>query len=128
MDVEVLSARSLRPTLCEVWTKLQLSNPDLTSPFFAPEFTMAVAAIRDSVEVAVIKVGNQIVAIFPFQRRTASLAASVAGVLSDYHGLICEPGFNCDLRELLRKCRLAGFDFDHVPASQGWFEPFHRHR
>src|SRR5690348_2737239 len=56
----------------EMWRELQDSNPDLASPCFAPEFTQAVAAVREDVEVALVHQHGELAAIFPFQRRRGS--------------------------------------------------------
>ena len=42
-------------------------NPQLDNPFFRPEFTQAVAAVRDDVEVAVLEIQQQPVGFFPYQ-------------------------------------------------------------
>jgi CelD/BcsL family acetyltransferase involved in cellulose biosynthesis len=126
MQITVIPGRELGRDLVLRWRELQQSNPTLTSPFFAPEFTRAVASVRGDVEVAVVEENGKIEAFFPFQRRSRSLGVPVAGILSDYQGLICQPKFECDPRELLGKCRLAIWDFDHLLASQKCFMPFHR--
>ena len=107
---------------------MQLGNPDLASPYFAPEFTQAVATVLHEVEVAVISEAGRPVAFFPFQRSRGSLGIPVAGILSDYQGLVCGAGFACDPRELIRKCGLIAWDFDHLLVSQECFTAFHRHR
>jgi len=127
MQVSLIPGRSLDATLVSRWRELQSANPELASPFFAPEFTQAVAAARDDVEVAVIEDGGKPVAFFPFQREGGSVGKPVGEVLSDYHGLICAPGFECDPRGLVRKCGLIAWDFDHLLGSQTCFSPFHQH-
>src|SRR5437879_3767387 len=126
MRINVIPGRSVAATLARSWTELQLANPELGSPYFTPEFTQAVAAVRDDVEVAFIEDGTGPVAVFPFQRVGGSLGIPVVGILSDFQGLICRPGFSCDPRELLRGCGLTAWDFDHLLASQTCFAPFHQ--
>jgi CelD/BcsL family acetyltransferase involved in cellulose biosynthesis len=109
-----------------VWRELHQSNPDLGNPCFAPEFTHAVASVRDDVEVAFIQKGAETAAIFPFQRRQFSRGIPVGGIVSDYHGLICRPGFRCDPRQLLKACGLVVWDFDRLLASQRLFVPYHK--
>jgi len=128
MDITVIRGRDLDPEHLRAWTELHTANPELASPYFAPEFVQAVAAVRDDVEVAVLRDGGKIGALFPFQRIGRSLGGPVAGILSDYQGLVAGPGFSCDPRELLRACRLVAWDFDHLIASQQLFAPFHRSR
>src|SRR3954470_13287542 len=125
MQVQLIPGRGVDTGLAKVWRELQLSNPELASPCFAPEFTQTMAAVREDIGVALVQDGTEIVAIFPFQRRKDSLGLPVGGIVSDYEGLICRPGFNCDAQELLRECRLGVWDFDHLLASQSFFTPFH---
>src|SRR5260221_5476852 len=128
MDVTVIPGRDLDAELVRAWTELQVANPDLASPYFAPEFTQAVAAVRDDVEVAVVEERGKIVAFFPFQRTGSSLGGPVGGILSDYQGLVAGSGFSCDPRELVRRCRLVAWDFDHLIGSQQAFAAFHHGR
>ena len=111
--------------VCE-WRELLDCNPDLANPCFSPEFTQAVAAVRDDVEVGIVRQGREIVAFFPFQRRRGGRGIPVGGIVSDYHGLICRPGFGCDPQELLKGCRLAAWDFDRLLASQECFSANHK--
>jgi CelD/BcsL family acetyltransferase involved in cellulose biosynthesis len=104
--------------LADCWRALQESNPLLSSPFFAPEFTRAVAEVRDDVEVAVIEGHDGIAGFFPFQRGRFATAEPVGGRLSDYQGLICRQDFPVQVCELLRACRLSAWDFTHLLAAQ----------
>ncbi len=123
-NINLVSGRELGPELLETWRALQQSNPALLSPYFCPEFTQAVADVREDVEVAVIQDGNQIAAIFPYQRGAQNAGSPVGGGFSDYHGVICAPGFQCDLVELMKACRLVAWDFNHLPTEQAFFAPF----
>jgi CelD/BcsL family acetyltransferase involved in cellulose biosynthesis len=124
MNVELLPAAALSAQYQERWNEIRRSNPDLASPFFHPEFTLAVARTHEDVEVAVVDEGGQAIGFFPFHRRRFRYAKPVGGHLSDYHGLIVAPGVQVDARELLRACNLAVWPFDHVLASQSMFEEF----
>lgn len=126
MKIDVISGRELDASLTASWKDLQLANPELASPYFAPEFALAVATACSNVEVALIQEGEKLTAIFPFQRR-GSIGLALGEQLSDYQGLICKPDFNCDPRELLKSCGLDAWDFSHLLASQECFGPFHRH-
>ncbi len=125
MKLKVISGQDLDRVLASAWRDLQLSNPDLVSPFFCPEFTRVISSVQGNVEVAVVEEQHRIVAFFPFQRLRKSLGAPVGGFLSDYQGVICSPDFVCNPSELLRQCSLSVWDFDHLLASQSSFAPFH---
>ena len=47
MHIELLPARSLSSDLVARWDQIVRSAPELDSPFFRPEFTQMVAALRD---------------------------------------------------------------------------------
>jgi CelD/BcsL family acetyltransferase involved in cellulose biosynthesis len=113
------------PTI-ECWREFQQSNPDLASPCFSPEFAQAVSAARTDVEVCVIRQGREVVGIFPFQRQWGGRAVPLGGIVSDYQGLICQPNFEFDPRELLQGCKLSAWDFDRLLSSQASFAPFHK--
>jgi len=125
-DIRVIPGNALDSALLAQWRALQHSNPELASPCFVPEFTQAVAAVRNDVEIAVIKQDSEVAAIFPYQRRPGARGVPVGGIVSDYHGLICRPDFFCDPRELLKACGLISWDFDRLLATQQSFKPFHR--
>jgi CelD/BcsL family acetyltransferase involved in cellulose biosynthesis len=125
MKVTLVPGRELGADLVGVWTGLQRANPALASPYFHPEFTRIVAAVRNDVEVAVLERDGEIVALFPFQREDASHARPVGGIISDYHGLVCAQDLQFSPIELLRRCRLVSWDFDHLVAAQSSFAPFH---
>jgi CelD/BcsL family acetyltransferase involved in cellulose biosynthesis len=127
MKISVIPGRELSDDLVRVWVQLQQANPALTSPFFHPEFTRIVAMVRDDVEVAIIQNGGDIVGFFPFHRRPGSVGMPVGEIISDYHGVISAPEFNCDPKALIRQCRLVAWDFNHLIATQPMFIPFHRH-
>ena len=118
--------RGIPGELQAAWETLRRSNPGLQSPYFSPEFTRIISAARNDVELAVLNVAGKPAAFFPYERRRWNLAGPVGSFISDYHGLICPPGFTLDPRELLRSCGLVAWDFNHLPASQSGFIPFQR--
>jgi CelD/BcsL family acetyltransferase involved in cellulose biosynthesis len=126
LEVNLVCGRRLSEQQVSLWRALQQANPELSSPCFAPEFTQTVAAVRDDVEVAFVREGGLVAAIFPFQRRAGSRAIPAGGIVSDYQALICRPGFSCDPKELLKECGLVAWDFDRLLASQSLFMPYHK--
>jgi CelD/BcsL family acetyltransferase involved in cellulose biosynthesis/GT2 family glycosyltransferase len=105
-----------------LWLDFQQQSLCYESPYFRPEFTQAVAAVRDDVEIAVLREGGQTVGFFPFQRGKLGLGKPVGGKLSDYHGPLVREGAAIDPQALLAACRLASWDFDHFRAATDAFE------
>ncbi|QDU27340.1 hypothetical protein ETAA8_24270 [Anatilimnocola aggregata] len=122
LKVRVVPGRELSGDLCARWAEIQCSNPALSSPYFRPEFTQAVAAVRTDVEVAVLENDAGIQGFFPFQRGWWGNSQPVAGRLTDFQGLIISPGVSCDPLQLLQKCGLASWRFDHLLVSQSCFQ------
>src|SRR5262245_17326769 len=106
MKVRLVPGRELGSDLIRAWAEIQQANPIFVSPYFHPEFTRVIAAVRDDVEVAVIEDGGKIAGFFPFQRESKTIGQAVGHPLSDYHGVICVPGLAFDPVALLRACGL----------------------
>jgi CelD/BcsL family acetyltransferase involved in cellulose biosynthesis len=113
-SLKVISGKLLNADLCAAWRTIRAANPQLDSPYFHPEFTLAVAAVREDVRVAVIEQGGEPVAFFPHQRQAGGRGRPVGGRLSDFHGLVAAPDFRIDPAELLRACGLKRFAFSHL--------------
>lgn len=127
MNIQLLPADKLTADQIAAWAEIQQSEPALDSPYFRPEFTRAVAAVRDDVEVGVIVEHGEPVGFFPFQRGPGNVALPVGGKMSDFHGLIARKDLQWEPRELLRGCRLTAWRFDHLIASQTPLQPYHWH-
>ncbi len=124
MNISLIAASELDASLQAVWRALQARNPALRSPYFAPEFTLAVAAVRRDVRIAVLEDGGAVVGFFPHQARWR-IGLPVGAPLSDHHGVVCAPGTRWDWHALLRASHLASWRCDHLPREQappgpGW--------
>jgi CelD/BcsL family acetyltransferase involved in cellulose biosynthesis len=126
--VGVIPAAALDAADAARWRSIQAGQPALSSPFFTPEFTQAVAAVRGDVFVARLEQADRAVGFFPFQRSRLGLGLPVGGPRSNYHGVIAEPKLTWDAVELVRACGLRTFDFDHLPVSQVAFQAYHAGR
>jgi CelD/BcsL family acetyltransferase involved in cellulose biosynthesis len=120
----VLPGRELGTELLQGWLAILQSNRRLESPFFRPEYTQAVASVRDDVLVAVAFQGEEPVAFFPFQRNAWKAGSPVGGPLTDYQGIVARSGTVIEPRQLLRACGLASWRFDHLLAAQAQFAPY----
>jgi CelD/BcsL family acetyltransferase involved in cellulose biosynthesis len=125
MKVTTIPADDLSEELVAAWKHLQTADRSVDSPFFRPEFTQAVAAVRHSVEVAVLEHEGQYVGFFPYQRSRGDVGRPVGGRLSDFQGIVMRPGIQLDPMQLVRHCRLSVWHFDHLIAAHTAFVPFH---
>lgn len=113
-EIELTRLDKLSVSEWQVWREIQSTNPVYASPYFRPEFSLAVAAVRRDVEVGVLRRGAEVVGFFPFQRGKLNLGKPLCGKLSDYHGPLVREGVVLDPCTLIRECRLAAWDFDHL--------------
>ncbi len=125
MDVKVVRPTELTAEQLSIWSQLQCVDKAVDSPYFRPEFTLAVASVRDDVEVAVLHEDGEIVGFFPFQRNRFNVGKPVGGRLSDFQGAVVRKGLAWNVADLMRGCRLTAWDFDHLIASQEEFSPHH---
>lgn len=98
----------------EEWRELLGKLPWLDSPYFQPEFTQLVASVRSDVEVAFIENAHGLVGVFPYQRSRFGRGKPVGGRLSDFHGVIADRGTIGLVKDLLPRCGLRSFHFDHL--------------
>lgn len=121
MHCTVIHGRDLTAELSTQWSVLRAQNAALVSPYFCPGFTLAVAAVREDVRVAVLERDGAPWAFFPFQQRAFGRAVPVGGPLSDYQAVITAENDGWDARELVRSAGLSCWDFDHLLCVQSPF-------
>jgi CelD/BcsL family acetyltransferase involved in cellulose biosynthesis len=120
----LIKAADLDAGLVAAWRAILESEPRLESPYFCPEFTRAVGAVRDDVRVVVIENDGRPAGFFPHQRAAWGRGSPVGGALSDYHGVIAAPAAEWSVVELMRAARLAVWSFDHLVDTAGRFAPY----
>ncbi|HDR15777.1 MAG TPA: GNAT family N-acetyltransferase [Desulfobacteraceae bacterium] len=125
MKYSVIPGCELTPDLVARWSDIQRADQALASPYFRPEFTQTVAAVRDDVLVGLMQAGGEVVGFFPFQRGRGGSSRPVGLALSDYHGVIAAPDAQWTATALLRGCGLTRWEFDHLPAWQRQFAGWH---
>lgn len=123
MKVQVVPAAALGPAELDRWSELQRASPLYRSPFFRPEFTVAVARVRD-VRVAVIEDAGSVAGFFPFEPGRRRSGRPVGRPFSDYHGVVLDDAADLDPRALVRASGLAAWSFDHLPAGMTAFAPY----
>jgi CelD/BcsL family acetyltransferase involved in cellulose biosynthesis len=127
VNVRVVPAAALGPPELARWSELQRASPVYRSPFFRPEFTTAVAAVRD-VRVAVIEDAGSVAGFFPFELARRRSGRPLGWPFSDYHGVVLDAAAALDPRALVRACGLSAWSFDHLPAGIDGFAPYVRTR
>jgi CelD/BcsL family acetyltransferase involved in cellulose biosynthesis len=125
VNYQFIHTRELTPSLAERWSEIQQTDPTLANPYFSPGFTRAVAAVRDDAYVGILEHEGKTIGFFPFHRQWGGVARPIGLGLSDYHGVIVEPGADWTAEELLRDCKLVRWEFDHLLASQRQFAVYH---
>jgi len=124
MRIDVVQAGELSEDNLDAWRAIQLSSPDLKSPFFAPEFARIVATERNDTLVAVIAQDRRVDGFFPFHRGPDGAGMPAGMRISDFHGLIARDSPEWRATDLLRGCGLARWEFRAVPISQKMFQPW----
>jgi CelD/BcsL family acetyltransferase involved in cellulose biosynthesis len=123
-QVRAVPARNLTPDLLARWSQLAAENPDLGSPLFAPEYTLAVASVAPEIYVGVAERGGIPIAFLPYQKNRKGIGTRLP--LCDYQGIILSQGLTLDAKRFLGGCGLRAWDFDHLLASQSYLQRFHR--
>lgn len=100
-----------------IWKELVSNTPGIDSPFFRPEFTRQVTAVRDDARIGVIAKQGTTLGFLPYQK-TGRSTHPLGGRLSEYHGVIIDPGIDWCPSQLLQACGIRSWHFDHLPDSQ----------
>lgn len=121
MQIDVLRPRELSPALAATWRVLHRDRR-WDSPFLSPCWAKSVALAKggDSVRVAVISERGEPRAFMAAQVG-AITAIAAGGAMSDYEGLVGDPGQGFDPAELVRALGVSRYDFAHAPADQRAF-------
>lgn len=124
-SIKAIRAADLTRTEIGAWTALQERNPGLDSPFFRPEFTLAVDQVHNNTEIGVVKNNREIVGLLPFQRIGTNVGRPVGWRVSDLHGMVADEDVVWDMKRCLRELKLSAWHFDHLPATQRSFQSYH---
>ncbi len=125
MKIKAITADRLTPDHIQAWSNLQRTDPAVDNPFLHPEFTRAVATVRDDIEVAILEQGGKYVGFFPFQREPRNIGRAVAWRLSDMNGIIVDKDVDWNAEQLVRDSGLVAWHFDHLVVAQEPFQPYH---
>jgi CelD/BcsL family acetyltransferase involved in cellulose biosynthesis len=127
MSIELLAPEALSPADIEAWEALQASNPALASPFLSPHWPLALAAVdgpdAEGLRIAVLREQGRARAFLPLRRRRFT-ALPAGAPMSDYQGVVAEPGATLDLRAVVRALGVQRLDFSHAIEGQADFAPY----
>jgi CelD/BcsL family acetyltransferase involved in cellulose biosynthesis len=122
MRIELIHANEFSDSDRTHWRQLQLANPSLDSPYFHPNFTAAVNAVRSETHIAVFRdLAGRALGYLPMERIGHDAARPIGGQLSDYQAIIGPNDIAFGAQEFLRGCKLSRFQFDHWLTSQPCF-------
>ncbi len=126
VQISVVNARDLTPEHIGAWVAIQSANPALESPFFRPEFTMAVAQSAENIFIGILHdTGGNAAGFFPFELVRPGFGRNLE--MCDHQGVIAPATLEWDARDLLRGCGLNVWEFDHLISGQQSFRRFHMH-
>jgi CelD/BcsL family acetyltransferase involved in cellulose biosynthesis len=98
------------------WSRRRDSDRTLTSPFYDPAFTQAIAAAGGDHPVRVIVVGDDV--FWPMAIDDDGSSGPVGGSLNDHQGLIGSLPPDVSAADVLREAGVHGHRFDHLPVTQ----------
>jgi CelD/BcsL family acetyltransferase involved in cellulose biosynthesis len=124
VQISVTRPSELGPHEIAAWHSMLRQTRSLANPFLCPEFAVAVDKFRQDVRVAVLTDGPAIAGFFPYERRRLGVGVPIGVGLNDCEGLIHAPAVEWEPRELLKACKLAVWQFDHLVEGQRPFESY----
>jgi CelD/BcsL family acetyltransferase involved in cellulose biosynthesis len=118
MKVSVVRPQELGAPELAAWRAMQQSSRELVNPFLSPGFTLAAGRVRPAARVAVLQEGNEVVGFFPFEQGPFRTGRPIAAGVSDSQAVIHAPGLEWNALELLKRCHLDVWEFDHLVSGQ----------
>lgn len=124
MTVRVIEGRCLRGAEVRAWAEIQAAQPEFANPYFCPEFTQAMACVRDDVCVAILEQRGEPVGFFPFHKLGDGAAEPIGGRLSDYEAVIVRAEIEWRVEDLFRAAGIRCWPFRHLLECQEQFRPY----
>ena len=125
MEVTVVRPDELGTDEVAAWHALQDQGPELRNPFLSPEFAVTAGQLAPSARVAVVEEAGRTAGFFAFELGRLGSARPVGAWLSDCQGLVHAPEVQLDAGELLRRCGISAWQFDHLVS---WEQPFAKYQ
>ncbi|MGH6958565.1 MAG: GNAT family N-acetyltransferase [Caulobacteraceae bacterium] len=129
LEIDVLRPSELTPEMVALWRGLQRASSVSDSPFLSPCWARAVEHAQggEGLKVLVLSERGEPRA-FMAARAVRGAAMAAGGPMSDYEGLVGEPGDAFAPQDLVRALGVSRYDFSHVPAEQAPFASHARGR
>lgn len=117
-DVETARPTELGMPELRAWRTVQAAEPDLSNPFLAPEFALAVGAARPGARVAVRRGAAGPDAFFAFELAGDGIVRRIGSGLSDQQAVVCRSHEPWDLRDLLARVGAYAVRLENVPVDR----------
>lgn len=117
MDVYLKHPGELTPVELDAWRALRAGDAAYDNPFFAPEFALAVGALREDARVMVARTPRGVELILPVQVSRSGLARPLGAPMCDVNGPIATKDGAEMLGRALAKAGIGAYAFT------GWPEP-----
>lgn len=113
MRVSVIKGRDLSDKNIREWSEIQTCTFDLESPFFRPEYTVALSRASEDIYVGILH-GDSAVGsgYFPFQLVRPGHGRNLP--MCDYQGVIAPRTLDLRAKDVVRGCGLEVWEFDHL--------------
>ncbi len=120
--VELVRPNELSTEDLALWARWRSADADMASPYFSPDWSQAVAKVRDDIRVAVFfnSEGHKS-AFLPLQRPSRLVLQPAGGPLCDYQGAIGASGQMLDIQNLLKTTGASRYDYNNLLAKQASF-------
>lgn len=125
--VIVKAASALGSSDIDAWTDMRAANPALYSPYFHPDYTALIGALRDDAFVAIAMNGDKYAGFFPYQGPKPGgngFARPIGAPMTDYHGFICAPKTVLEANTLFEDAGIGALHFSGFVQPQGAIAPY----
>ena len=111
--IDTIKPDALTPEDVALWSRFLGQRPDLGGPYFDARYVQAVGVHVPHAGIARFWRDGHIAGYFPYQLRAGALQP-LGAPLTDYHGIVGEPGLQPDFNGLLKATGARRLEF------QGW--------
>lgn len=127
--VTVMPPAVLDADLLAHWEKLQADDPQLANPFFSAGYARLIGRCRPTARVAVMEQGGRVIGFFAYEvADNPEHGLPIGTIFCDYQGVIADRNVDWAPVEMVGKCGLRTWRFDHMLAWQTRFASHHQRR